>query len=68
MAKALREHVDEFSLPVIAYFDGEGSREVTMKVSSLLPAVTSARNAAKAVSALVNRGKHLRLRITHNSS
>lgn len=68
MAKALREHVDEFSLPVIAYFDGEGSREVTMKVSRLLPAVTSARNAAKAVSALVNRGKHLRLRVTHNSS
>ncbi len=68
MAKALREHVNEFSLPVIAYFDGEGSREVTMKISGLLPAVTSARNAAKAVSALVNRGKYLRLRVTHNSS
>jgi len=68
MAKALREHVNEFSLPVIAYFDGEGSREVTMKISGLLPAVTSARNAAKAVLALVNRGKYLRLRVTHNSS
>lgn len=68
MAKALREHVNEFSLPVIAYFDGEGSREVTMKISGLLPAVTSARNAAKAVSALVNRGKYLRLRVTNNSS
>lgn len=68
MAKALREHVNEFSLPVIAYFDGEGSREVIMKISGLLPAVTSARNAAKAVSALVNRGKYLRLRVTNNSS
>jgi len=68
MAKALREHINEFTIPTIAYFDGEGSREVTMKVSSMLPAVTSARNAAKAVSALVDRGKQLRLRITHNSN
>jgi len=59
MVKALRNYAGEFSLPVITYFDGEGSREVTRKVSGLLPAVTSARNAAKAVSALVNRGKYL---------
>ena len=62
MAEAVSSLSPEYSIPIIAYFDGEGSMEATKEVSKHVPCVTSSKNVAKAISALKERISFLRNR------
>ena len=53
--KAVKELSPNFQIPVIAYFDGEGSREIFEKVSHSVPIVSNSRNLAYALKALRRR-------------
>ncbi len=52
MAEAIKNLSQEFRLPVIAYFDGEGALEVAKEVSKEIPVVTTSKNIGKALKAL----------------